>query len=344
MRYLIYSTKYKKNIGDLSFIIEDYYKVLNNLKKYPNISRKYIFIEVGPEEIDKIRIACSKRYYVYIKQLYESSEDYKVKNHIYDELIGCRGTMEALKLALGEKGVVYHLGGGYHHASRSRAGGFDYLNDIVYAIESCRSTMSIERVLIIDLDVHFPDGIYDTYYRDENIYLFSIHGWGIFPGRGWIYDCGIGKAKYTKWNIPLPKGITGHYYLEALYRFLPEIISMAEPEVVIYQAGVDVLHNDELGNLRLTLKDVYLRDKYVYEEVVKRNKLPLVVVAGGGYSLDTYKARINTLAALGEEDLVFDDTLTLTCSAQTIEKYNKWCSMVEALIKKAKNKNKSQDC
>ena len=324
MKFFVYSTRYSKEIGDLRSIIEDYEKTLEYIFKKSIVSLYNKSFDVGPLELDSVKLACSKKYFSRISQEYRNRQDNIFRAHIYDELIGCNGTKRATELAFMSKGIAYHLGGGYHHAAKFREGGFDYLNDIVYAVEFMRKKYNLRRVLIIDLDVHFPDGTYDTYVRDPNIYQFSIHGWNIFPGRGWITDIGAGEARFTKLNIPLPSGTTGDLYLEALEEFLPLFFRIANPELVIYQAGCDVLHNDRLGNLKLTLDDVYRRDRYIYDTVYKNNKIPLVILAGGGYSENTYKARINTISLIAQERIMFEEKIQLTSNVE--DKFRKWIS------------------
>lgn len=339
MKAFVYSTSYSREIGKLKFIIEDYEKTLEYIKKY--VIKSYdLTINVGPIEFEKTKLACSKKYFSLLYRKYKS-EDEITRNHIVNELIGCNGTKKATEIAFKTRGVVYHLGGGYHHAAKFRWGGFDYLNDMVYAIEYMRNTYDIKRFLIIDLDVHFPDGSYDTYVRDPNVYLFSMHGWNIFPGRGWITDCGSGKAKFTKLNIPLPAGTTGSLYQTALKKFLPSFLKISNPEIVIYQAGVDVLYDDELGNLRLSLGDIYERDRYVYELVHETYQLPLVIVAGGGYSTNTYKARANTASVIACQRPLFEENIKISSTPYASKKFEKLMYELEKFFKKFKKEKES---
>jgi len=340
MKTFIYSTSYSKEIGELKSIIEDYEKTLDCIKK-SSIMRLYdSVIEVGPIDFEEIKLACSKKYFSLLYKKYKS-EDKITKNHIMDELIGCNGTKIATEIAFKTGGVAYHLGGGYHHAAKFRWGGFDYLNDMVYAIEYMRNTHDTRRFLIIDLDVHFPDGTYDTYVGDPNVYLFSIHGWNIFPGRGWITDCGSGKAKFTKLNIPLPAGTTGNLYQLALKKFLPSFLEISNPEIVIYQAGVDVLHDDSLGNLRLSLEDIYERDRYVHTLVHETYRLPLIILGGGGYSMNTYKARVNTIASVVSQKPFFEENIQLSPNFYVLKKFERWMHDFEKFFQKFKKEGKS---
>ncbi|MEM5782199.1 MAG: histone deacetylase, partial [Candidatus Aenigmatarchaeota archaeon] len=288
-RFFIYSTHYKEK--DL-WIVKDYMNTLEHLYKQEKILSKYKLRNVEALKLEDIATCFSKKYFSRLKNLSTSNEltpsNQPIRDTIFDELIACNGMLTAIELAFKNNGLAFHLGSSCHHATRYREGGNCYINTIMVGIEQSRRKLNLKKFLIIDLDVHFPDGTYDSYTSDPSVFQISLHGWGIFPGRGWINKIGSRKAKNTKLNIPLPAGTTGELYITALKKFLPPFIEKSDPEVVIYQAGVDVLHTDKLGNLKLTIEDVFERDKYVYELVSKKYSYPLVTITGGGYSPDSY--------------------------------------------------------
>ena len=181
------------------------------------------------------------------------------------------GTLAATREAL-RNGWGGNLAGGTHHAFRGEGSGFCVFNDIAIAIQWLRSTGKIRRAAVIDLDVHQGDGTAQIFADESDVLTLSVHCEVNFPFR----------KQQSKIDIALREGIGDEEYLRALDEVLPRVFEF-HPEIVFFQAGVDVLATDTLGKLKLTPEGVKARDERVIR-AVKAARSPLVITIGGGYS------------------------------------------------------------
>lgn len=184
------------------------------------------------------------------------------------------GTYEAARAALAE-GVSANLAGGTHHAFADHGEGYCIFNDHVVTLRQLRAEGSAKRFLIIDLDVHQGNGTAVLCHDDADVFTFSMHSENNYPAR----------KERSSWDIGLPDGTTDEQYLEILAKALPQLLAQFSPEIILYQAGVDVLAGDRFGKLALSLSGVAVRDHTVCD-FARRAGIPLVVTLGGGYARD----------------------------------------------------------
>ena len=185
-----------------------------------------------------------------------------------------QGTIQCALFAL-EDGISFNVAGGTHHAYRDRGEGFCLLNDIAIAAYYLIERKKAQKILIIDLDVHQGNGTAVIFHGNWQVFTFSMHGEHNYP---------LFKESSDR-DIPLPDGTTDSSYLEKLDFHLNDLIYTFQPDFVFYQAGVDVLKTDKLGRLRLTVRGCAERDRKVFH-ICRMNRIPVVVVMGGGYSED----------------------------------------------------------
>lgn len=195
------------------------------------------------------------------------------------------GTLQSADFAL-QYGMAMNVAGGTHHAFTDRAEGFCLLNDIAIASVHLLKNRKIQKILVVDLDVHQGNGTAEIFRENQAVFTFSMHGANNYPLR---------KEK-SDLDIHLPDHTTDSYYLKILKMNLERLIDDFQPEFIFFQSGVDVLKTDKLGRLDLTIQGCKLRDKLVLE-AAKNNKIPLVASMGGGYSehiRDIVEAHANT--------------------------------------------------
>jgi len=184
------------------------------------------------------------------------------------------GTQLTAMLALKE-GRALNLTGGYHHAFNDFGSGFCLFNDLYIAAKTMQEDQNIENVLIVDLDVHQGDGTAKLAENDNDIFTLSIHGEKNFPYRKQQSDLDIG----------LEKGTGDDEYLSTLEEALALAQRQFQPDAIIYDAGVDVHINDDLGHLNISTEGVYQRDCLVFA-LAERLGVPIAAVIGGGYQRD----------------------------------------------------------
>lgn len=190
------------------------------------------------------------------------------------------GSMEgAARLNREKCDIAINWAGGLHHAKKSEASGFCYLNDIVLGIiELLRYH---QRVLYIDIDVHHGDGVEEAFYTTDRVMTCSFHKYGeFFPGTGEIRDVGVGKGKHHAVNFPLRDGIDDNNYKNLFEPVVTSIMEWYQPGAVVLQCGGDSLSGDRLGCFNLSM-----RGHANCVNFVKSFNLPTLVLGGGGYTM-----------------------------------------------------------
>ena len=176
-----------------------------------------------------------------------------------------------IRLAL-QHGLACHLAGGTHHAFETAGSGFCIFNDVAVAARVLLDEGIVQRILVVDLDVHQGDGTATLFEGDPRVFTFSAHAQSNFPLR---------KAT-SDWDLPLPDGMEDELYLAAVGGLLPDLISEVRPDLVFYNAGVDPHRQDRLGRLCLSDGGLLQRERMVLETCLREN-VPVATVIGGGY-------------------------------------------------------------
>lgn len=201
------------------------------------------------------------------------------------------GTLAAARWALAQ-GIGGNLAGGTHHAFADHGEGFCVFNDIAVAIRALQAEGKIRRAVVVDLDVHQGNGTAEIFEGDPAIFTFSIHGKHNYP---------FHKTRSSR-DVALEDETGDEDYLQVLAQHLPEILNLADADIIFYQGGVDPLADDALGRLALTANGLRRRDEFVFREAASRN-LPLVLTLGGGYAQPiarSVEAHIGTYRAARE--------------------------------------------
>jgi acetoin utilization deacetylase AcuC-like enzyme len=197
-------------------------------------------------------------------------------------------TLAACRTALNE-GAAANLAGGTHHAFYDRGEGYCVFNDAAIAARTLVAESIIERVLIVDCDVHQGNGTAAILFGDDHIFTFSIHGAKNFPFR----------KEISNLDIELADGTNDMAYEQALARGLSQSFAANEPQLVIYLAGADPFEDDKLGKLKLTKQGLIRRDEMVFE-YCRAHDVPVAIVMAGGYARnihDTVEIHANTVLA-----------------------------------------------
>lgn len=189
-------------------------------------------------------------------------------------LTSAGGTWRTVELAQ-QYGLAIHLSGGYHHAHHDFGSGFCLFNDLAIAAKQALKLDNIDKVMIIDCDVHHGDGTATLCAEHDNIITFSVHCDKNFPAR---------KPNSTI-DLALPRQTTTKEYLSAFLPIVQLAIAQHQPDLVIYDAGVDIHADDELGYFDVCLDGLYQRDLFVLT-LCQQHAIPVAAVVGGGYRSD----------------------------------------------------------
>jgi acetoin utilization deacetylase AcuC-like enzyme len=171
-----------------------------------------------------------------------------------------------------EDGVAASLAGGTHHAGTDWGEGYCVFNDTAVAAREMQARGVVERVLILDCDVHQGNGTAEIFADDPSVFTMSIHGARNFPLR----------KHPSSLDVALEDGIGDDEYLRALAAALAESFDRARAGLVLYIAGADPYAGDRLGRLGLTKAGLLERDRMVLA-AARAAAAPVAIVCGGGY-------------------------------------------------------------
>ena len=190
------------------------------------------------------------------------------------EKIISQGTIQGAIYSIKNK-VSMNVAGGTHHAFYDRGEAFCMLNDQAIAANYLIKKGFFRKILIVDLDVHQGNGTASIFQNINDVFTLSFHGKNNYPF----------KKEKSDIDIEFENGTDDKFYLKKLKNILPKTIDEFKPEFIFYLSGVDVMENDKLGKLSLSLEGCKERDRYVLE-LCKKNNIPLQISMGGGYSFE----------------------------------------------------------
>ena len=193
-------------------------------------------------------------------------------NHIIERTMRIMGgSVSAVDSAI-KGSISANMAGGTHHAFHHYGAGYCVFNDLAVSAYVAKRDFNIQKILIIDLDVHQGDGTASILKEDKNTFTFSMHSEKNYPL----------KKEKSDLDISLLKDTNDSTYLEILEKNLKKLENV-KSEMIFFQAGVDTLKSDNLGYLSLSHSGLKIRNKMILRFAEKREN-PIVVFMGGGYS------------------------------------------------------------
>jgi acetoin utilization deacetylase AcuC-like enzyme len=171
-----------------------------------------------------------------------------------------------------------------HHALAERAMGFCLLNHIAVAACVALEEHRLERVLIVDWDVHHGNGTQDTFYADGRVGYFSIHRWPFYPGTGAADETGTGDGLGATRNLPVAFGTPREVYRDRFRRELEDFAARIRPQLVLVSAGFDAHRADPIGSLGLEVEDFAMLTNIVCDVAAVHAEGRVVSVLEGGYN------------------------------------------------------------
>ena len=182
------------------------------------------------------------------------------------------GAAEATIHAVKHGGITGNMAGGTHHAHRDFGSGYCVFNDLAISAMFAIEHLGVKRVAILDLDVHQGDGTATILATEERTRTISVHCSTNFPFRKSVSD----------FDLPIEPNSGDATYMEKVQEAVNLCLDF-EPDLILYQAGVDGLEHDHLGKLNVTREGMRARNQYVFEEMLN-HRIPTVIFMGGGYS------------------------------------------------------------
>ena len=196
------------------------------------------------------------------------------------------GTLVAARGAV-KHGLGINLGGGFHHARPALGHGFCIYNDVAYAIHRLRDDGFAGHIVIVDTDAHQGDGNHAFFAHDPTVTSVSMHQGSAFPHPKLAGDH----------DLSLPDGAGDGLFLATLEGCLARVVDELQPELIIHVAGADVLSDDPLTSLNMTVSGLVERDLMV-QRSARRLGIPLLHVLAGGYGPSAATAQAQSVAAM----------------------------------------------
>lgn len=196
-----------------------------------------------------------------------------------------------------------------HHAFADHGEGFCLFNNIAIAAQTARSDFGLDRVLIVDFDVHHGNGTNAIYYDDPSVLFFSTHQWGIYPGTGHWNEIGNGAGVGYSVNVPVLPGWGDAALIDIFDQLLDPIARRFKPQLILCSAGYDTHWGDRLGGLLMTDRGFFELTRRLVHLANDLCEGKLVLTLEGGYGLDglAYGVVASFAALLG--DRTFDDPI-----------------------------------
>jgi acetoin utilization deacetylase AcuC-like enzyme len=282
---VVYSARYRIDIGLHVFPTEKY-RLIHDRLLSTGVIQPADVVEPQPASWDELALVHTVEYLSKMRDGTMSLEDMAQLELPWsvDMVEGFRlmtgGTIQTALLACGlhdfqipnsEFTIACHLGGGLHHAFPSHGEGFCPFNDVAVAARVLQAR-GLERIAIVDLDVHHGNGTAFIFESDPRVFTFSMHQQHNYP---------MWKPRGSL-DVGLPDGAHDATFLAGLEAALPRVVEH-RPKCVFYLAGADPYEDDQLGGLRLTQEGLRRRDRMVID-AVREAGVPLVIVLAGGYA------------------------------------------------------------
>ncbi|MFC1899374.1 histone deacetylase [Chloroflexota bacterium] len=263
--------------------------------------------------ISELALVHSKRYIMQIRKMAEDGggwldADTVMSSHSYDAaLYASGGVIEATRAVL--EGVVESVFALIrppgHHARRNRAQGFCLFNNLAIAAEYALVNYDLERILIVDFDVHHGNGTQDAFYDNPAVLYISVHEGSFYPGTGGVDETGDGVGVGANINIPLPANCGDSEYLKAFEEIIVPAASRFRPELILVSAGYDAHWADRLAKMQVTTAGFARMMRTIKKLGEEFSKGRIVLSLEGGYNLRalsfSVKATLDVL--LGNDDI-----------------------------------------
>ena len=173
-----------------------------------------------------------------------------------------------------------------HHAERDRAMGFCLFNNVAIGAYYALKNYSLDRILLVDWDVHHGNGTQNSFYEDPKVLYFSTHRYGFFyPGTGSATEVGKDKGLGFTVNVPLSTGVSDSEYGNIFEKILKPIALEYQPQLVLVSAGFDIHHDDPLGGMEVTERGFARMTQILMEVAEATAQGRMVITLEGGYDV-----------------------------------------------------------
>ncbi|XP_075370267.1 histone deacetylase 11 isoform X2 [Mycteria americana] len=219
--------------------------------------------------------------------------------------------LKAGKLAV-DRGWAINVGGGFHHCSSDKGGGFCAYADITLAIKFLfERVQGVSKATIIDLDAHQGNGHERDFMDDHRVYIMDAYNRYIYPGDGFA-------KRAIKRKVELEWGTEDTEYLQKVHTHVEGALNELKPDIIIYNAGTDILDGDPLGGLAISPQGIVKRDEVVFK-AARRRRIPILMVTSGGYQKRTARIIADSILNLHNLGLIDKELATIGAENPKVE-------------------------
>ena len=266
--------------------------VLKTIKKIENIK---ITIKNAPlADLDNVALVHPKNYINNIFSLIPNEGLKGIENEPYADTYLCKHSKNAILRSCGagiasadtvmqdrNKRTFCLIRPPGHHAETIRANGFCFVNNVAVTARYLQQKYKINKVAIVDFDVHHGNGSQEIFYNDKTVAYGSIHQSPLFPGTGSEKEIGVGNI----FNVPIESGTNGKEFIGAFNNKILEKLDLFKPDIILISAGFDAHQRDPLANINLNSKDFYEITKGIVQIAENHSQGRIISFLEGGYDL-----------------------------------------------------------
>lgn len=282
--------------------------------KETGIREKLISLPARPASLEELKMIHAPEYISYVKSKAQKGggwldSDTVMSTKSYEAALhAVGGVLVAVEAVVQEKvdnafALVRPPG---HHATHDQAMGFCIFNNVAIAARFGLSQFNLNRVLIVDFDVHHGNGTQDAFYAEPEVLYFSTHQYPFYPGTGGMDETGSGRGEGTTVNFPMAAGWGDEEYLRAFNEVLVPVARRFQPQLILVSAGFDAHWADHLAMMKATIAGFAQMTRILKELAAELCQGRLVFTLEGGYNLrvvaSSTKATFDVLLGNSEID------------------------------------------
>lgn len=282
--------------------------------KETGTKEKLISLPARPASLEELEMIHAPEYISYVKSKAENGGGWLDPDTVMSPksyaaaLYAAGGVLAAVEVVMSGKvddafALVRPPG---HHATHDRAMGFCIFNNVAIAGETALRKFNLNRVLIVDFDVHHGNGTQDAFYADPKVLYFSTHQHPFYPGTGCMDETGSGRGEGTTVNFPMAAGWGDEEYLRAFNEVLVPVARRFQPQLILVSAGFDAHWADHLAMMKATITGFAQMTRILKELAAELCQGRLVFTLEGGYNLrvvaSSIKATFDVLLGNSEID------------------------------------------
>ena len=276
---------------------------IHNMLDQPDMRDLFLFHPPRLAEMDEILMVHSLEHYNRIAAVADKEftaltpDTFACQGSFRAALYAAGGVCEAVSLAISgaaSNGFALIRPPG-HHAEKNRAMGYCLFNNTAAAAAFARHSLGLDRVLIVDWDLHHGNGTQHIFEQDPSVLFFSVHQTRMFPGTGDFREVGLGRGEGFTINIPLPKGCGDQDYATLFENLLSPVALKFRPDLILVSAGFDTHRLDPMGGMNLTETGYAALTRSLMETARQTCNGRLVLCLEGGYNLDALAGSVKAV-------------------------------------------------